>query len=175
MIDWTIVAAVATAVAAVAALVALWFTASTERRAVELQRREQASRVAVWPEGTQYHAEEGETQYHAPFTAIVNNGSDQPIYQVRVELLPVEWTKSSKAVDASGWLTIQPNDTGEAPMPKLEGRMEIVDGLPAQPPMRLYFRDGAGVRWVRYPDGQLHELKRRWWQKDDPRAYIPNG
>lgn len=153
-IDWTTVAAVVTAVGA---LGALWYTAKTDRRSFDQQRREQASKVGVWVEHATY-----DTTTHPPrysdFEVVVYNGSEAPIHDVRVDRLPVPWSRNSDYVEAASVSVILPRTEAPwMPFAGFEGEMPVVSGIPESPPLRLYFTDNAAVRWVRYPDGRLDE------------------
>ena len=148
---------VAAAISAFAALAAVMFTAATHRRTIDHQRRAQAAQIAVWVEEGTYYGHEVPPRW-SDFQVAIHNASDSPIHDVRVDRLPIDWAQDSEYVEAASVSVVLPR--GEAPwipFAGFVGEVPVVDGVPQGPPLRLHFLDNAGVRWVRYPDGQLKE------------------
>ena len=153
-IDWT---TVATVVAAFGALGALGYTAKTDRRSVDRERKAQASGLGVWSEGATYDSNVDPPGW-SDFHVVVFNGSDLPIHDVRVDRLPIEWKKKSEAVEARSVSVVLPRSEAPwIPFGSVKGEVPKFHGIPDSPPLRVYFRDNAGIRWVRYPDGRLVE------------------
>lgn len=96
-------------------------------------------------------------------TLVVYNGSDQPIHDVIVERLPVEWKSHSSSVETLNVSVVLPQkESPWMPFSGFEGLMPVEHGiLPASPPLRLSFTDNSGVRWLRNPDGALIEATGR--------------
>jgi hypothetical protein len=154
-LDWATFGAVA--LTAVAAGIAVGYTARTDRRAVDRERRAQASSVAVWVENGVYLSNLDPPGWSA-FEVVVYNGSEAPIHDVRVDRLPNDWKKTSDYAEAASVSVVLPrSESPPMPFAEVVGEVKVFHGIPEAPPLRLHFRDNAGVRWVRYPDGSLDE------------------
>jgi hypothetical protein len=147
------ITAIATVVMALATI-ALASIANTQLgHLVEQGKEAQARQIAVVPRYWSYSSS-GVSEAHV----YVYNGSNLPIYDCNLELLPWRWRDPGVAhLDSCRFACVPPGDTED---------VQVDEGLvrpPAtargsNPPYRITFRDAGGTRWRRDPDGQLTKL-----------------
>jgi hypothetical protein len=124
-----------------------------ERKREALERRQvQAALVFVSQVGRPNIVRAGERPPPMPRAVVahVQNTSDQPVYEVEVA-----WHLGSEPYGEPN-----PESLGTAPPhTHLEAEREFpVDTDPRMIGVALRFRDAAGIRWQRRPDGELTEL-----------------
>jgi hypothetical protein len=156
--DW--LAAVGTLAAFAVALRLLAKELAARREQEEDRRREQASRVACWLEIVE--DPDWPPRHWAPdkpvraVAAVLQNGSEEPVYDCRVHI-ELDPGASGKLVSGDRQYSLE-----ERTLPP--GRTQRSVSFPREdlPPAstRMSFRDAAGRRWTRYPDGRLVEPDR---------------
>ncbi len=152
--DWSVIASV---VGATAALLAIWYTARTHRLTVTERREAQASLVSTWAESWSHACEAGEEPRFSSFDAIVCNASKQPVYETHITLLRPNWRDDDTPV-ASRTIGVLTPESESKPisMPSSPG---YKDDRLVPPALEIEFTDNRGRRWLRRPDGDLHEVK----------------
>ena len=135
---------------------ALLYQVQTEQARVDEQRKAAARKVfAVFEGGTKV----GE-RYEV--TATLFNGSDEVVYQGRISVLPWRWTEGDVPLLTQAVPALLPRSSSEPvyfnPVPPPPANLEY-DGFETGPPLVLELTDGANVRWRRWPDGHLVEVK----------------
>jgi hypothetical protein len=127
-------------------------TLAERKREAEGQRRVQASKVFLWEEHLDREPgwqgwKDGEPVVFA--VAHVVNSSDQPVYDVELR-----WRRG-----ASSW-----GEPNPQPLPTVMPGKEVTRGRKFPPDTNmavsgaaLWFRDAAGVAWLRRRDGELME------------------
>lgn len=152
--DW--LAAIGTLAAFGVALRLLAKELDARREQEEDRRRAQARLVNAWPT-MKWRESDGE----AESWFVVVNASDEPVYQVKVTVVPRDSGFAADPEAARGQvptieedlpLPLRPQETSErwAPAESKLGTWHVVLGLS--------FTDSMGRRWKRYPDGRLVEL-----------------
>jgi hypothetical protein len=127
--------------------------AERARKAVEIEesrRRAQAELVIGWAlVSTTEHPD-----YVAGVGGFYANYSGQPVFEARIEVLG---EKTGRRFHEVRLPVLPPSD--EATMIDLGLADEYTDELPR---IVMSFRDVAGRRWRRYPDGRLDPLDEKW-------------
>ena len=139
---------------AVGTLGALSFALFQYRNYLGDQARQQASKVSVWASQYRYPSSGPSSA-----TAVVYNGSDQPVYDCSLRLLSWDWRTKPERLHGIRFPVIQPQsktgghrvDNGLTAPPESEGVVS--------PPYEIEFSDAAGHRWVRKPDGRLTRIE----------------
>ena len=145
---WEAIGALATAGAALVALVVYL-------GAVSQAKRRQAEQVSAWLELVRDDRE-------GTFEAVVRNGSDQPIYAAYAR-------ESHHGPIRSGeWIFTQD------PLPPGATARELTDipGTDAYQPLDIIFRDAAGRHWAR-TDGRLRRRRVRKGRRSATRGRHP--
>jgi hypothetical protein len=132
---WTILTTFAGIGAAAGAVWAVLVALHTQRRQVEIERAQHASRVTIY-------ANRGAAR------AVVENLGDLPVYSVT--LTAAASNGRPKLLDTKARLGRQES---------LEGRLDQAVE-PSEKRLWVVFTDSNGVRWVRYVDGTLKEKKK---------------
>jgi hypothetical protein len=170
--DW--LAAIGTLLAFAVALGLFRKEQKARREYEEDRRREQASRVACW-----VGMVEDPSLPRAPWAsdrplrvvaAVLNNGSEEPIYDCRVHL----------ELDPAGTGTFWNGDRrltlAERVVPpgRIQYPLRLSHADPPDVSAWMIFTDAAGRRWERHPDGRLVEpdRPRRRSRKDFMNAWI---
>jgi hypothetical protein len=147
------ITAVATVVMALATIALASIANTNLGHLVEQGRAAQAEQVAVVPESWTYSSTGANEAI-----VYVHNGSNLPIYDCKLELLPWRWRDPDvEQLDGCWFSCVAPGKTTTE---------QIDDGLDrppvhlrsTNPPYRITFRDAAGTRWRRDPDGRLTKL-----------------
>jgi hypothetical protein len=171
--DWVTAFGTLAAFAVALRLLAKELTARREYE--EDRRREQASRVACWVgvvvEDPYSPPAPWASEIGTPkVAAVLNNGSEEPVYYCRVHL----------ELDPAGIGTFWEGDRrltlAERVVPpgRMEYPLRLSDADPPDVSAWMTFTDGAGRRWTRHPDGRLVEpdRPRRRSRKDFYNAWI---
>jgi hypothetical protein len=152
-VEW--IAMTVTALTLIAVLVTLYLQVDTYRHQINRERRSEASLVWAYTEGVVVGEET--KAYEARFQ--VGNNSRQPATAAEIVVLPWQWTRASEPLEHGRV------DMGTL-LPGAVQQSFVLGTFPAPPPdwpefrpipIRFTFTDGAGVRWRRWPDGQLEE------------------
>jgi hypothetical protein len=115
------------------------------------RRRAQAARVLFWEDRAHEHVS-AERGFSASIIANAVNTSDLPVYG-----LEIHWHKGTAPWDAPDY------EPDLMPGATKEFRRALPSDLPDSVDRSLFgavlrFRDAAGVRWQRRPDGHLDEI-----------------
>jgi hypothetical protein len=135
--NWEAIGALATAGAALVALVVYL-------RAVSQAKRRQAEQVSAWLELVRDGDREG------TFEAVLRNGSDQPIYAAYAR------ESHHGPLRSAEWFFIY----DPLPPGATEREPTNIPGTDAYRPLDVIFRDAAGRRWAR-TDGRLRRRRVR--------------
>jgi hypothetical protein len=167
--DW--LAAIGTLAAFAVALRLLAKELAARRDQEEDRRRAQARLVNAWPT-MRWRESDGE----AEGWSVVRNDSDEPIYQVKLTVVPRDSRFASDPEAARGqaqtieddWMGVLPRQTREGWLP---AEWKLSTWYVA---MGLSFTDSQGRRWKRLPNGTLTEVtkRQRRSRKDYMNAWI---
>lgn len=160
--DWGDVATWFTGIAtALAVAFAAWSYVKSNRD----KRAGEAARVAAWFTTFRYSTKPEESSG----MAVIYNGSDLPIYDASLRLLPWDWKPKTKfkdgvaPLDGCTFPVVRPRSSTEPvemceglkyPAPPEQGRRREI-----RPPLQVEFTVADGSRWLRQPDGKLRRLE----------------
>lgn len=154
--DW--LAAFGTLAAFGVALTLLAKELAERREYLEDRRRDQAGRVAAWPE---LEIQSGQP---SRYVIVLRNGSEEPVYDVKVTLVakdsPFASDPESVRNEDGSFKEAGPISLSEEILPPGEPvRYPIPSGLlpHAYTSPGLSFTDSRDRRWKRYPKGRLEE------------------
>ena len=151
--DW--LAALGTVGAFIAGLLLLRKELDARREAQDDRRRAQARLVATWASNSRRPENESSVP---EFVVVTSNGSDEPVYDVLVELF-------------SRLLNLQPPGMSQPQQPVLRLGFDVLppqyreaqrvaknqEGIPGW--LTISFRDSQGYRWKRHGNGWLQLLE----------------
>jgi hypothetical protein len=147
-------------VATAATIAALFVAIETQRKDAWFRRSEQARHVNVIVTSWKYTPSLVGGGTVDEFKYEVANTSNQPVYQLEASLLPWSWDRSSKPIASHTFTVLRPDSAskqedfaGQAPAPPID-----LGAASLRPPMRLTFTDAGGVRWRRWPNGELRDV-----------------
>lgn len=164
MIDWGNVPSWAAFLAASTAAIFTWRALVRERRRDAQRqkdsRRSEAERFGAWIG----RDESFQSQFEGDFHVKLRNASEQPIYDVRFQILNLREPRD-KAFTAS-LPVVPPADKAQDFRlgPDMQSRLRVItqqtQALRESSPgfgLEVSFRDSAGRRWRRSTDGRLEE------------------
>jgi hypothetical protein len=152
------VAAGAACLAGIGTVGTLWVTFRLLRSQVEDRRAEQARLVNAWASYAYGYHRDREDEV-TQCDVYVRNGSTRPVYEVRVAVLPWEWSRDQpEAGIGRVFATIPPEQTQNPQDFSQLFPPPLVTAGHVSPPIQLTFTDSSGREWCRWPDGLLQDL-----------------
>jgi hypothetical protein len=140
---------------------------TVRREAEEDRRKAQARLISAWLSAP-------EEDLPPEFTLMVRNRSNEPIYQVKVTMVPYNSPFGSDPEAGAGRKGTVVENLGILP-PSEDWRKYFDPRSRTMPgPVGISFTDAAGHRWKRLPNGTLTETtrRRRRSRKDYMNAWI---